>query len=70
MRFYKIRKKYNGFQWGMKLNLVANLVQNKICHVFPFLECLQPIIVVDMCIIVINVFELGALNHEFQYLYP
>jgi hypothetical protein len=54
----------------MKLNLVANLVQNGVCHVISFLECLQLIIVVDMCIVVINVFELGAFNHESQYLYP
>jgi hypothetical protein len=58
------KKKYTGLQWGMKVNLAANLVLNQVCTVPSFPERLQPIIVVAMCTVIINVLEPGAFNPE------
>jgi hypothetical protein len=54
----------------MKPNLIANLVLNWICLVLSFLECLQPIIDVTMCTIIINVIEIGEFNIESPYFIP
>ncbi len=64
------KKKYIGLQQGMILGLTVDLVLNLICHVLSFLECFQPISIVIMCIVAINVLKLGSFNHESQYFIP
>jgi hypothetical protein len=54
----------------MKFSLTANLVLNWVCPILSFPECFQLTIVATMCTIAINVFEHGAFNVEFQFLYP
>jgi hypothetical protein len=56
--------KYNGFQQGMKLSLITNLMLNQVCLVLSFPKCLQPISDVTMCTVAINVFKHDAFNHE------
>jgi len=54
----------------MKLNLSANLVLNRVCYVLYFPKCFQPITIVVMGIVAINVLEPSAFNVEFLYFVP
>jgi hypothetical protein len=54
----------------MKFNLVTILVLNWICSILSFPKCFQPITITNMCILAIDVFELGPFSPKFQYFTP